>query len=164
MVAAVTKNVRDALVQVTEKSLLEVVCEQSKLVNLQKTVQMIESAKYQRSIEFGKKANALLNEDEKLRNQLDVQLRLIKEIGEVDLSNGRDIELRYPMLINQIVTSRAEDFALRDALDVLDEACSKGVLGLDSYLKAVGEVGRQQFFVRATYRKASFAMHAVGST
>mmetsp|Transcript_14296 Transcript_14296/g.57665 ORF Transcript_14296/g.57665 Transcript_14296/m.57665 type:complete len:82 (+) Transcript_14296:1687-1932(+) len=79
MVAAVTKNVRDALVQVTEKSLLEVVCEQSKLVNLQKTVQMIESAKYQRSIEFGKKANALLNEDEKLRNQLDVQVRSLIE-------------------------------------------------------------------------------------
>ncbi|KAJ8902600.1 hypothetical protein NDN08_007001 [Rhodosorus marinus] len=164
MVAAVTKNVRDALVQVTEKSLLDVVCEQSKLVNLQKTVQMIESAKYQRSVEFSKKANTLLNEDEKLRHQLDVQVRLIKEIGEVDLSSGRDVELRYPILINQIVTSRAEDFALRDALDVLDEACSRGVLGIDSYLKAVGEVGRQQFFVRATYRKAFFVRHGVSST
>jgi len=79
MVAAVTKNVRDALVQVTEKSLLDVVCEQSKLVNLQKTVQIIESAKYQRSLEFSKKANMLLNEDEKLRHQLDVQVRSLIE-------------------------------------------------------------------------------------
>lgn len=70
--------------------------------------------------------------------------------GEIDV----DAVLQYrDMMFHQIFQNKADDYALSDTLDQMDEAFVKGVIDHDRYVKDVRSLSRKQFYPRAMWKK-----------
>nr|XP_002127340.1 tumor susceptibility gene 101 protein-like isoform X1 [Ciona intestinalis] len=65
-----------------------------------------------------------------------------------------DIVMATTPVYRQIVTSFAEEQALEDTIYYLGEALRKDVLDVDTFLKHVRSLSRQQFMLRAVIQKA----------
>jgi len=90
----------------------------------------------------------LEQKNEEFEKELD---KLQKKQDDLDVD---DVVMATTPVYRQIVSSFAEEQALEDTIYYLGEALHKGVVDVDTFLKHVRAMSRQQFMLRAVIQKA----------